>query len=92
MQCTKCSKPAIRQAKRSDAYKSIWGGKEWREYCLRHLTEQIGKYPLEIKELHMKNDLTIQMLEKAFDTIIYKNYKPDYVPYIVSEYSTLKGV
>ena len=51
MTCTKCGKKAIKQAKRTDDYKSIWGGKEWREYCLGHLAEQIGKYPLEIKDI-----------------------------------------
>lgn len=48
--CTKCSKSATKKAKRTDDYKSVWGG-EWREYCLGHLAEQIGKYPLEIKDI-----------------------------------------
>lgn len=48
MTCTKCGKKAIKQAKRTDDYKR---GKEWREYCLGHLAEQIGKYPLEIKDV-----------------------------------------
>ena len=51
--CTKCTKKAVRQAKRTDGFTSLWG-KEWREYCNGHLAEQVGKYPLSIKDLGNK--------------------------------------
>ena len=81
--CYKCSKPAAKVCKRTDNFKSVWGKPEWMPLCLKHLNEQVGKYPMEIKDanakmqenisVHKVFNLNLTEREKVSREIIWKN-------------------